>query len=251
MIMLTEERKAYILKELAQRHTIKTSDLVLETQTSESTIRRDLKELEQDGQLKRVHGGASTLFHLNTELSMSEKADLYLVEKKAIARSAAQLVEPNDVIYLDAGSTTYEMLPFILRTDIRIVTNSIVHAHYLAQHQIPAIMIGGRLKLSTQAIIGSESIKQLGQYHFSKAFMGMNGVHHQYGFTTPDEEEATVKATAMRQSSQCFVLADHSKFEALSFSKVANLEEAKIITDVLPKKWHTLYQDTTVTEVSL
>ena len=86
--MLTEERKAYILKELAQRHTIKTSDLVLETRTSESTIRRDLKELEQDGQLKRVHGGASTLFHLNTELSMSEKADLYLVEKKAIARSA-------------------------------------------------------------------------------------------------------------------------------------------------------------------
>ena len=96
-------------------------------------------------------------------------------------------------------------------------------------------MIGGRLKLSTQAIIGSESVKQLSQYHFSKAFMGMNGVHHQYGFTTPDEEEATVKATAMRQSSQCFVLADHSKFEALSFSKVANLEEAKIITDVLPK----------------
>jgi len=249
--MLTEERKAYILKELAQRQTIKTSDLVLGTKASESTIRRDLKELEQEGQLKRIHGGASTLLHLNTELSMVEKADLYLAEKKAIARAAAHLIEPNDVVYLDAGSTTYEMLPFILRTDIRIVTNSILHAHYLAQHQIPTIMIGGRLKLSTQAIIGSEGVKQLGQYHFSKAFMGMNGVHHQYGFTTPDEEEAMVKATAMRQASQCFILADHSKFEALSFAKVSNLEDGKIITNRLPKKWHTLYQDTTVTEVRL
>ncbi|MEA4830044.1 MAG: DeoR/GlpR family DNA-binding transcription regulator, partial [Enterococcus thailandicus] len=126
--MLTEERRQKILDLLEQHKIVKSQDLVTLLDASESTIRRDLQELENEGFLERIHGGAKKEQLLGFEQAMSEKTLKNVQEKQQIARLAADLIESDDVIYLDAGSTTLEMIPFLQGKNVTVVTNSVKHA---------------------------------------------------------------------------------------------------------------------------
>jgi len=249
--MLTEERKSTILELLRTQGVVKSQELIQLLNASESTIRRDLQELEESGLLVRVHGGAKKLHALNYEQDMTEKANKNIQEKRLVAKYAASLVADGDVIYLDAGTSTFEMLPFLKNRNITVVTNSIYHASHLTDLKIPTIVIGGTIKISTKAIVGSFSIEQLQHYRFNKAFLGMNGIHSKFGFTTPDTEEALMKRVAMEQSALNYVLADSSKFEQVSFTKVADLTAATILTSSYPKEvFHQLSPKITIKEVT-
>lgn len=113
MKVLTEERQQSILDLLKEKEIVKTRDLMIKFDVSESTIRRDLQEMEEAGWLRRVHGGAKRIIKLESEPSMVEKSSKNLHEKKMVAKYAASLVLPGEFIYLDAGTTTLEMLPFL------------------------------------------------------------------------------------------------------------------------------------------
>ncbi|MFC6347157.1 DeoR/GlpR family DNA-binding transcription regulator [Vagococcus carniphilus] len=231
--MLTEERQHKILSLLNEQEIIKTRDLMMTFDVSESTIRRDLQEMEEAGILKRVHGGAKGIIKLETELNMREKSSKNIHEKQRIAQYAASLVSPGEFIYLDAGTTTYEMLPFLKEKDVHVITNSVYHASAGADLGIKTTMIGGEIRMATKAAVSSQAIEQIKSCYFDRAFMGINGIHLDYGYTTADAEEAATKKTAMNQAQHVFVLADKSKFSKVNFSKVGNLEEALIITDSL------------------
>lgn len=229
--MLTEERQKAILQQLEVKDIIKSQDLMQLLNASESTIRRDLQELEDAGLLLRVHGGAKKKQELSKELNMMEKSFKNIQQKQAIARLAAAEILEEEIIYLDAGSTTFEMIPFLKGKKITVVTNAVQHAATLTEAAIPIILLGGRIKLSTKAILGATALQQLSQLHVNKAFMGTNGLHSEFGYTTPDPEEAAIKQAAFRCSEEVFVLADHSKFNKIAFSKVADLKQATLITD--------------------
>lgn len=234
--MLTEERHQHILERLEENDIVTINDLMTPLEASESTIRRDLQNLENQGLLVRIHGGAKKLQRLNFEAPMSEKAEKFHLEKKQIAKKAAHLITKENVIYLDAGTTTLAMIPYISTQDnIQVVTNSVKHATLLVERNIKTIILGGSIKLSTHAALGSFTIKQLEQFRFDQAFLGMNGAHLKAGFTTPDPEEAAIKKLAMSQSQQNYVVMDHSKFQQVTFTHVAPLKTATIITDSLPK----------------
>ena len=147
--------------------------------------------------------------------------------------------------YLDAGSTTLEMIPFLQGKQITVVTNSVQHAANLVDLELATIILGGTIKLSTNAVLGSNAIEQLKHFHFNKAFMGMNGAHIEQGFTTPDPEEAAVKRLAMKNSEETFVLIDHTKFSQLSFTSVAPLEAATIITERCPLEFINEFREKT------
>ncbi|GCF94498.1 DeoR family transcriptional regulator [Enterococcus florum] len=232
--MLTEERRKQIIELLDQHSIVKSQDLITLLDASESTIRRDLHELEKAGLLERVHGGAQRPQYLEKELGMVEKSSKNVHQKQAIAKMAADYIVEGDVIYLDAGSTTLEMIPFLKGKIMTVVTNSVGLAAKLVEQEIPTIVLGGRIKLSTDAVIGNQAIEQLSNYRFNKAFMGMNGAHLEHGFTTPDTEEAALKRIAMDHAQESFVLIDYSKFNQVSFSRVAPLEAATILTDKCP-----------------
>ena len=134
--------------------------------------------------------------------------------------------------------------------DITVVTNGVPHAMALSEHRIPTILIGGRIKQNTRAIIGPIAEKQLEQFHFSKAFLGMNGVDLTYGLTTTDVEEASIKNKAMSQANQSFVLADKSKLKEVSFVKVADIDDCILITEPLNKELEELKEITRVMEVT-
>jgi DeoR family transcriptional regulator, fructose operon transcriptional repressor len=234
--MLTPERQQLILQKVKEKSVVKIQELVELTGTSESTIRRDLTQLEQEKYLKRVHGGAAKLQGKLQEPSMIEKSSKNLQEKQRIAKLASSLVEEGDSIYLDAGSTTFEMISHLSNKNIVVVTNGFMHVNSLLEKGIPTYMIGGYAKPKTKALIGRGALESLEQYHFDKCFLGVNGIHPEFGYTTPDQEEALIKQKAMRMSRESFVLADSSKFSEVSFATIATIGEATIITEDIDKE---------------
>ncbi|TGB02281.1 DeoR/GlpR family DNA-binding transcription regulator [Halobacillus salinus] len=229
--MLTPERQQRILQSVKKHHTVKIKDLVDETGSSESTIRRDLDQLEEKGLLQRVHGGASMLQAASEEPSMGEKSTKNASEKEKIASYAASLVKDGDCLFLDAGSTTYAMISHLQQKDIIVVTNGLNHLDLLSDHQIKTYVLGGLVKHRTRAVVGTGALQTLNQYRFDKCFVGTNGIHMEDGYTTPDPEEAAIKRAVLQHSRQRYILADHTKFEQVAFSKFAELEEAEIITN--------------------
>lgn len=229
--MLTEERHQAILRLLDQQSVVKSQELATLLNASESTIRRDLQELEDAELLERIHGGAKRILNLGFEQDMTEKSVKNTQEKQIIASLAAQYVHEGDVIYLDAGSTTLEMLPFLAGKAITVVTNSVHHAAKLGDLNINTIILGGSLKLSTKAITGSTGMEQLSHFRFNKVFMGMNGAHLEFGLTTPDPEEAALKRLAIAQAEEAYVLIDQTKLNKVTFTKVTELADVSILTN--------------------
>lgn len=229
--MITEERHQLILSELKQKGTVRVGDLVEKFNISESTIRRDLVQLETLNYLKRVHGGAVLVQNKFVEKSFNDKSHQFVAEKDQIAKFAAALVEDGDSIYLDSGTSTYEMIKYLKDKEIVVVTNGLSHVESLIENGISCFVLGGKVKRKTKAVVGYEAITALGRYRFDKCFMGSNGVHSLHGFTTPDPEEAMIKENAIKASNNVFVLADESKFGEVSFTRFAEIDEATIITN--------------------
>ena len=199
--MLSEQRYALILEVLEKKRSITVNELTELLNISESTARRDITALDKAGRLVKVFGGAIALEDsvLSSEPTVAQKTEVQIEEKKRIAKYAASLIEPKDFVYLDAGTTTGYMIEYLEERSATFVTNAVAHAQRLAAEGVRVFMIGGELKSSTEAIIGSEAVMALKNYHFTKGFFGTNGISKVHGFTTPDINEALVKKTAMNQ----------------------------------------------------
>ena len=224
--MLTEKRYELILELLDKKRSVTVPEIKDVLGVSESTIRRDLNALDKAGRLTKVFGGAvsSDGTFTGTEPSVAQKMELQQEEKRRIAQFAAGLIQPDDFVYLDylpARSATF-------------VTNAVSHAKRLAAAGNRVILIGGELKGTTEAVIGSQAILTIQGYHFTKGFFGTNGVSKRHGFTTPDPNEALVKQEAMRQTERCYVLADSQKFGMVSSVTFGVFEEATILTETEP-----------------
>ena len=246
--MLKTERKQLILEELQEHHVVSLEKLVALLETSESTVRRDLDELEAENKLRRIHGGAELPHSLQQEESIQEKSVKNLQEKKLLAHKAVSLIKEQDVIFIDAGTTTAFLIKELSNKDITVVTNSIHHAVQLVEKQIPTVMVGGSVKMTTDASIGGVALNQINQLHFDRAFIGMNGVDENY-YTTPDMEEGAIKRAIIDNAKQTYVLVDASKVGQTCFAKVAPLKRAVVITSKGQKLVEALKEKTEVIEV--
>jgi len=233
--MLTKQRHEVILKLLSERGSITVTEVKELLNTSESTVRRDITALYKEGKLVKVFGGAVANENQVTthEYTVAQKNDLNREEKRKIARYAAALLEPEDFVYLDAGTTTALMLDYIKEQNTTFVTNAVSHAQKLAAHGMKVLLIGGELKGSTEAVVGNQAMRTIQEYHFTKGFFGANGVTRKSGCTTPDANEAMVKRTAMEHCRESFVLCDSSKFGQVSSVTFAGFQSMKIITEKL------------------
>lgn len=229
-IILKSERKQLILEKLRQDNFVRLEELMILLDSSESTIRRDLDELELAGKLRRVHGGAESLAGLRLEESIQQKSVKNVQSKKVLSMRAADLIEESDVIFLDAGTTTELLIPLLVAKDITVVTNSIHHATKLVDLQIPTMIVGGMVKASTDASVGAVAVDQIRRLNFDKAFLGMNAVDECH-YMTPDIEEAMIKRTVLDNAKEAFILLDASKVGQKSFVKVAPVQQAALITN--------------------
>ncbi len=237
--MLSEERTEEIVRIVNERGSITNQELVRLTGASESTIRRDIISLADGNRIIRVHGGAMSV---NSSLNM-EDSDInarrseYGEEKKRIGKYAASLIENNDLVYIDAGTTTEYMIDYITADGATFVTNALTHAVQLAKRGFNVYIIGGQIKSITEAIIDSEAVISLSKYNFTKGFFGTNGLSRDRGLTTPDIREADVKQFAMSRCRKCFVVCDSSKFGKVSKVTFASAGDAVIITEKAPENF--------------
>lgn len=236
--MLTEKRHEIILQMLKEKNSISVTEIKEMTGGSVSTIRRDLAALDKAGKLSKVFGGAIAVEspYKVTELSVAQKQEVKQAEKQQIARYAANLIKKDDFIYLDAGTTTGYMIGYLPEKGTTFVTNAVDHAKRLAIQGFKVLLIGGELKGTTEAVVGSQAVLSLQKYHFTKGFFGTNGISRRYGYTTPDSSESLVKQIAMEHCHQRYVLADATKFGEITAISFARLEDAQIITEKKPPK---------------
>ena len=237
--MLAEERFAKILDLLSEKRSATVQELCEALNASESTIRRDLTELDRLGKLNKVHGGATLpdSQFLADEPTMDAKQSLAIAEKRAIAKAAAALIRPQDFVYIDAGTTTLALVQVLSGSalEAHYVTNGIAHARMLAQKGCKVFVPGGMLRPNTEAIVGAAAVASLQAYNFTQAFLGVNGVDLQAGFTTPDPEEAAVKAAAARRSRETWFLVDDSKFGRIYPAVISELYGGAILTNRCPE----------------
>ena len=240
--MLAEERFSLILDLLARQRTATVQELCEALNASESTIRRDLNELDKQGKLNKVHGGATlpdSPFRTD-EPTMAAKEELAVSQKQSIAQAAAELILPEDFIYLDAGSSTLALARAL---------SGPAHARLLAQKGCRVFLPGGLLRPQTEAIIGAAALTAIQQYNFAKAFMGANGVALNSGFTTPDPEEAAVKAAVIRRARETWFLVDDTKFAQVYPAAICDLHSGAILTNRCPNpkyRQYTLIKETEV-----
>lgn len=236
--MLTEERQSMIIKAVNERASVTIAELSEILNVSASTVKRDLIILANEGKIIKVRGGAMSKndSFSSVEKNVEEKSAICTEEKNSIAGYAAKLIEKSDFVFLDAGTTTEKMIDHLTVRDVTFVTNGFIHAKKLAVKGYKVFITGGEIKASTEAIVGAECVLTLKNYNFTKCFMGTNGISLTAGFTTPDVNEAKVKAAAIESSREVYVLADHSKFDEVSSATFAGLGKAVIITDRIPNR---------------
>ena len=214
--MLLDQRRQYILDRLKQDGRIIAKEISQELDLSEDTIRRDLRELAQEGLLQRVHGGA--LPASPAIATFSQRESIFPQEKVAIGRAAARLIQPGQVIMLDGGTTATQVARHLSPDmPITVVTHSPGIALELVNHPLAGvILIGGRLFKHSIVTVGAEVIESIQRIRADIFFMGVTGIHHEAGLTTGDYEEARVKRALSLQAAETFVLASGEKIGAAS-----------------------------------
>ena len=186
--MMAQQRFEQILAYVNRRRAASVAELCAATGASEATIRRDLAELSRLGHVRKVHGGAVALrpaFEAQ-EADVRTKAQLQVPQKDAIARYAAAQVTDEDLVFLDAGTTTLHMVEYLDASRATFVTNGVACARRLVEKGLRAYVLGGLLKPRTEAVVGGVALEMMANYNFTKAFLGTNGISMQRGYTTPD-----------------------------------------------------------------
>lgn len=230
---MKESRQRIILQELDQSGVISVKNLKELLHVTDMTIRRDLIDLEKQGLLTRVHGGAHKKVRdgLN-EVSHSEKTMLNIEEKKTIAQKCAGLIVNGDTVFIGSGTTTDFIGDYLDGKDISIVTNSLPIFEKLKDNpNFDLILIGGRYRVKTQTFVGQFANNLLREIKVSKAFIGVNGIDG-YNVTTANEEEGNGNAIILNNAIEKYIVADNSKFDSYSFYTFYRLDNIDaVITD--------------------
>jgi DeoR/GlpR family transcriptional regulator of sugar metabolism len=207
------ERRIRILELLRANGTLSLRQLAEAVQSSEVTVRRDVRALEADGLLDRHHGGASLPGGLSREPSYLQKAQVAQAEKAAIADLAAALVDNGDAVVIGPGTTTHAFAQRLTgRTDLTVVTNSLLVAQALsAGPRIEVVMTGGTLRGPVQALVGSAAEASLAGLRMRRAFISGNGLTAELGLSTPNMQVAGTDRALAAAAEEVVVLADHTK----------------------------------------
>ncbi|MFX3636977.1 MAG: DeoR/GlpR family DNA-binding transcription regulator [Candidatus Pristimantibacillus sp.] len=230
--MLAAERHRQIIKQLEEKGSVKVSELSEQFRMTEKTVREDLEKLEEKGLLRRIHGGAvlsqegeDSLLPLQYPNSKHQK------EKSSIAELAISLIEPNDIVALDAGSTTLEMAKRLKNMPLTVLTNDLLIIRELTTKDQIRLVVPGGYRFHN-LLIGLEWHDWIKKLNVHKLFLSTTGIHLEYGMTIFTEELAKLKQVYMECSKQIYCVADHSKFDKGALLTFAELNSIDcIITD--------------------
>ena len=238
-----QQRRERILTELFARRSISVVDLAQTVEASEATIRRDLKALADEGQLDLVYGGAT--IRRSSDYSFRSKQQRNTEAKRVIGQLAAELVRDDDQVFLDSGTTCFEMVPFLKRKrGLSLIANSARLAVELDTPNNNVILIGGNYRPDRMDCIGPLAATTLGQLRGFVCFIGADGLSMDFGPAAADVESAHLIRLAVLNSRECILVADQTKFASSSLFKIVDWERiSRVITDVRPSDpWLTFFE---------
>jgi len=228
-IMLSSQRKQQILAILADEKQVMSSELSQRFEVSEDSIRRDLRELASEGLLQRVHGGA---LPVSAAIAPFEtRKNVQISSKRLIAQKAVQLIQPGQVVIIDGGTTTAEMVQLLPKTlAFTVVTHSPSIAVALVDFPlVEVIMIGGQLYRHSVVAVGSAVLEAIAHINADLFFMGVTGVHKTAGLTTGNYEEAGVKRALAARAAETVVMVSREKLNSASAFAIGDLSLASTL----------------------
>ncbi|GGM88395.1 GntR family transcriptional regulator [Dyadobacter beijingensis] len=227
-----QERKKKILAALDKAESLSVFELAEILVASPATIRRDLGDIAEEGLLLRTHGGAMKME--NPVLTgFLEKSGVNNPVKERIAERAASYVQDGDIIFLDCGSTVFQMCRYLKKKSIRVITNSLpILSELVDTPSIQINLIGGELNKARKAVHGDKAVQHIHGYHAHKAFIGVDGLSAENGLTAHSEHESTITTAFIRNAGETMLLCDASKIGKDSYVKFAELSAIHtLITD--------------------
>lgn len=233
--MIAIHRRTKIKEILFQERSVKVADLVKEFNVSEETIRRDLNQLEQEGIIQKNYGGAILMEELqnNSQIipPVEQRRFQFYEEKDAIGKMAASLVEGNQIVILDAGSTTWCVARHLRNVPkLMVVTNGTDVAEESSQNEDASVfVIGGKLIKKSMSLVGPQAELELQKYNADFSFLGASGISMRKGFTSSDLYEAEVKRAMISAGQKIVIVADHSKFERQGLVSFSSFQDVDIL----------------------
>ncbi len=227
------ERHKHILSTLQKNGFVKISDLAAELGVTMVTIRKDVKTLEQEGLLYKVHGSARLADPHVADLDLNIKENINREVKHRIGRRAVDLINDYDSIIVASGSTIYAFMEEFLtnpKKNLNVVTPFLRLGMLLSgSENINVVQLGGSVHRKSLSVLGEKASRDLEDCICSKVFFGVDGIDLEHGVTTSTIEEAQLTRKMMKSASQSIVLADSSKFGQRGFGRICRLEDIDVI----------------------
>ena len=229
------ERQKKIMEYIEANTSAQIHELAEKFHVSEATVRRDLDDLDQQGALKRTHGGAIKVDRSTSYESMySEKINLMLEEKHRIADHAAALVHPGDTVLIDSGTTTFFIAQALAHHEnLTIITNDLYIGYQTPLHPSSTLIVtGGVRRRGRQELVGTITENFIREAHVDIAFIGVDGIDLTGGATNANFAEVGVKRLMLRAAARGVIVADHTKIGRVALARICDLKEASLlITD--------------------
>ncbi|MFZ7132630.1 MAG: DeoR/GlpR family DNA-binding transcription regulator [Eubacteriales bacterium] len=230
--MLKEKRREKIIEYLKISNYISVFELSKKLNVSKATIRRDLSFLKKNSRIEKIHGGAALTDMSQKESTFLSRINKNIEEKKQIAMSAINLIRNNDVVFLDAGTTIFQLAKLLSKKkydNLTVITNSIENAYILRNSDISLYVVGGTLIKDTLALMGAQAEQVIKNFHINKLFLAASGFDLDYGITTKSEFHANFKKILINISDKKILLIDSSKIGTISLNKIADIDKINIL----------------------
>lgn len=238
--MLQITRREKIKEILLEQKIVQVAELSALLSVSEETIRRDLAELEKEGFAEKKHGGAVLANRVQSYVDNNVLKNIFKKNKAIIASRARTLINEGDCIYLDSSTTSLQIAEAISDMHLIVVTNSIDIANYLSQYDnIRLTLIGGNFYPQNRCFVGRQAIRTLKDFNFDKSFISCRSIDMKVGCTDVSDAIVDIHSLVLTQSKMKVIVADHSKFNKISFISLFDLERIDcIVTDQeLSEEW--------------
>lgn len=233
--MIVLQRRNKIKEMLMHERSVKVADLVKEFNISEETIRRDLYQLEQEGFVKREYGGAILSEDIQNAFTVpqpiQQRKFQNFDEKDEIGKKAAELVQDEQILVLDSGSTTWCVARYLRNhRDLMIVTNGVNIVEECSYSDNSSVyLVGGKLIKKSMSIVGPQAVIELQKYNAHFAFLGTSGISLHKGFTSSDIFEAEVKRAMISAGQKVVIVADHTKLQRQAIISFGSFKEVDIL----------------------
>ncbi|WNF38841.1 DeoR/GlpR family DNA-binding transcription regulator [Bacillaceae bacterium IKA-2] len=248
--MLPIARKNKIKEIIVENKSVTVAELTSLFSVTEETIRRDLKQLEDDGFLSRTYGGAFISEGVQNDVDVSIREYIHVEGKRKIASKCLSFIKNGDSIFLDASTTSLVIASMLKDRKLTVVTNSMNVVNALAQSRhVNIVVIGGTLSKSSLSNLGRNAEFNMKNYFFDSAFISCRSVSIQHGITDSNEQQAGVRKLAAEHANHVYLVADYTKFDKTSFASICWFDQINyiVVDQVLSEGWHSFLKEQNLT----